>query len=85
MKTIIFLSITIFSVAACNSKSNTTESNSQTDSTTTETPAPVAIDSIKAEAPVAELYACPMHPEVQGKKGDECPKCGMALTEPVKQ
>jgi hypothetical protein len=30
------------------------------------------------------VYACPMHPEVKGKKGDKCPKCGM-LMEPVKQ
>ncbi|WP_028771877.1 heavy metal-binding domain-containing protein [Shewanella waksmanii] len=28
-------------------------------------------------------YDCPMHPEVTGKKGDTCPKCGMNL-EPVK-
>lgn len=26
-------------------------------------------------------YACPMHPEVTGKKGEKCPKCGMALVE----
>jgi hypothetical protein len=25
-----------------------------------------------------------MHPEITGKKGDECSKCGMELTEPVK-
>ena len=25
------------------------------------------------------IYACPMHPEVIGKEGDKCPKCGMAL------
>lgn len=31
----------------------------------------------------AEKYCCPMHPEVQGAKGDKCPKCGMELTEPV--
>jgi hypothetical protein len=24
-------------------------------------------------------YACPMHPEVTGKEGDACPKCGMTL------
>lgn len=24
-------------------------------------------------------YACPMHPEVTGKEGDKCPKCGMKL------
>ena len=29
------------------------------------------------------MYACPMHPEVQGKLNDKCPKCGMKLTEPV--
>ena len=28
-------------------------------------------------------YACPMHPEVQGKLDDKCFKCGMKLTEPV--
>jgi hypothetical protein len=32
-----------------------------------------------------QLYACPMHPEVKGKKDDKCPKCGMKLTEPVKE
>lgn len=25
------------------------------------------------------IYACPMHPEVIGKEGDSCPKCGMKL------
>lgn len=25
------------------------------------------------------IYACPMHPEVTGHKGDKCPKCGMDL------
>lgn len=25
------------------------------------------------------IYACPMHPEVTGKAGDICPKCGMKL------
>ena len=25
------------------------------------------------------IYACPMHPEVTGKEGDMCPKCGMKL------
>lgn len=30
-----------------------------------------------------KMYACPMHPEVQGKLNDKCPKCGMKLTVPV--
>lgn len=25
------------------------------------------------------VYACPMHPEITGKKGDQCPECGMDL------
>lgn len=33
----------------------------------------------------SELYSCPMHPEVKGKKGEACSKCGMELTEPVKK
>lgn len=33
----------------------------------------------------ATVYACPMHPEVQGKLNDKCPKCGMKLTEPVSE
>ena len=27
------------------------------------------------------FYACPMHAEVMGKKGEKCPKCGMDLVE----
>jgi hypothetical protein len=27
-----------------------------------------------------DAFACPMHPEVTGKDGDTCTKCGMDLT-----
>lgn len=33
----------------------------------------------------SQLYACSMHPEITGKKGDTCSKCAMELTEPVPQ
>ena len=33
----------------------------------------------------SQLFACPMHPEITGKKGEKCSKCGMELTEPVAQ
>lgn len=33
----------------------------------------------------SQLYACSMHPEITGKKGEECSVCGMDLTEPVAQ
>lgn len=40
-------------------------------------------DNSKTIEKTSELYACPMHPEVQGKKGETCSKCGMELTEPI--
>lgn len=33
------------------------------------------------EAEDDDVYACPMHPDVTGKKGDTCSKCNMALEE----
>ena len=42
----------------------------------------VTTDSTKTEMTHADgdhVYACPMHPEVTGKEGDDCPKCGMKL------
>ncbi|BDY03109.1 heavy metal-binding domain-containing protein [Ferrimonas sp. YFM] len=33
-----------------------------------------------AHAAAEATHACPMHPKVKGVAGDECPKCGMALT-----
>jgi len=30
-------------------------------------------------------HVCTMHPEIRGKKGDKCSKCGMELTEEVKK
>lgn len=32
----------------------------------------------------AKTHACPMHPEITGKKGDKCPDCKMDLTEVAK-
>ncbi len=33
-----------------------------------------------------EIYYCPMHPEVTGKNGDECEKCGgMKLVKKVER
>ncbi|WP_426092024.1 DUF3347 domain-containing protein [Flavobacterium sp. DSR3-2] len=44
----------------------------------------VTTDSQKTES-TSQLYACSMHPEITGKKGEKCSKCGMELTEPVAQ
>ncbi len=35
----------------------------------------------KKDSLSAKSFACPMHPEVTGKKGDKCSKCGMELME----
>ncbi len=35
--------------------------------------------AIDVTGPEADKYVCPMHPDVTGKKGDTCPKCGMKL------
>ena len=40
-------------------------------------------DAVTTET-TSQMYSCSMHPEVTGKKGEECSKCGMELTEPVK-
>jgi hypothetical protein len=82
MKNLIFLSLFAVSIIACNSKGKQTE-DADKDTITTEVETPAAVDNTASE-PVADLYSCPMHPEVKGKKDSECPKCGMALTEPVK-
>lgn len=43
------------------------------------------ISNNKTSSTATQLYTCPMHPEVTGKQGGECPKCGMELTEPVSE
>ena len=36
-------------------------------------------DAMKNDSTQATVYACSMHPEVTGKEGDKCSKCGMKL------
>lgn len=35
--------------------------------------------SVEKAEPAGEVYICPMHPHIHGKKGDKCPICGMDL------
>ena len=54
--------------------------NAEKAETTTETTAVNAASTTDAdEHNGTHTYACPMHPEVTGKEGDMCPKCGMKL------
>lgn len=43
------------------------------------------ISNTQTSTTATQLYACSMHPEVTGKQGDKCSKCGMELTEPVSE
>jgi hypothetical protein len=55
-------------MASCNNNSSKDEATVKTE------------ENHKGEGEHHEhIYACPMHPEVTGKEGDKCPKCGMAL------
>ncbi|WP_422358891.1 heavy metal-binding domain-containing protein [Reichenbachiella sp.] len=38
-------------------------------------------ENMMEESSESKIYACPMHPEIVGKQGDKCSKCGMALKE----
>lgn len=85
MKNLIYLSLLLLVVVGCNSKTKTETTAPETTVETVDTAGSSPADTTATEKPVAEqLFACPMHPEVKGKKGEKCSKCGMDLTEPVK-
>lgn len=64
----ILLSTSLFPIImSCNSE--TKVSTVKTDS----------INTTAANNSQEHRYACPMHPEVIGKEGEKCPKCGMNL------
>lgn len=69
MKKILFLSLIATFMTVSCNQKNKEESTLNSDKT----------------GKTAELYSCPMHPEVTGTAGSECPECGMELTEKVAQ
>lgn len=88
MKKIIFSAIILaFVLVSCNQKNNeTTNDNSHmmdNNSTMMDNDSTMMNDKTKTMENHEKMYACPMHPEVQGKLKDKCSKCGMKLTEPV--
>lgn len=80
MKNKIFSAIVMaFVLVSCNQKNaeaTTVHSHMMVDST-------MMNDKNRTMENHEQMYACPMHPEVQGKMDDKCSKCGMKLTEPV--
>jgi uncharacterized protein YcfL len=88
MKKIIFSAIILaFVLVSCKQKNNeTTNDNSHmmdNNSTMMDNDSTMMNDKTKTMENHEKMYACPMHPEVQGKLNDKCSKCGMNLTEPV--
>jgi hypothetical protein len=64
MKKLIIVVLSMVCFMACKTE------NSKATSVETKT-------EVKTDA--AQVYACPMDPEIKGKKGDKCSKCGMNL------
>ena len=57
------------------------QDNKPKETTTTATPTvTVPKAEVKTDTMHVHVFTCPMHPEVTGKEGDKCPKCGMSLT-----
>ena len=73
MKILIFVSLIVLGFAACDNTK--TADNAKMNGTTSETKMTVKADT----ATHVHVFACPMHPEITGKEGDKCSKCGMAL------
>ena len=96
MKKIIFSALIVaFVLGSCNQKIKEVETDNSTmmdndttmmDNDTTMMNRDTTLMNNSSEKMISEtMYACPMHPEVQGKMNDKCPKCGMKLTEPVSE
>ena len=85
MKKLYFLALCVVMVlTSCNPKNKEDASESHTNHHDSITHTDTTAEHHAAEAAEqVALYACPMHPEVQGKKDDKCSECGMKLTEPV--
>jgi len=84
-KIILSIIVMAFLFAACNSNSDIAKESTPAKGMPQETTTTDTNTKPKVIKPVTEqLYACSMHPEVIGKKDEKCSKCGMKLTEPVK-
>ena len=90
MKKIIISALVMAIVlVSCNQKSKQTETSNtpmmENDSTMMMNDSTMMEkDSTMMKDAQSKLYACPMHPEVQGISTDKCSKCGMDLTVEVK-
>lgn len=75
----------LLTLVSCNQKNEktTTDSNNMNRDSTMENKDTINKRNHLLMENEAQMYRCPMHPEVQGKLNDKCSKCGMKLTELV--
>jgi len=76
-----FAILVSFLLTACGGTSEPAGAAPSTSTATASHDHGAAGESHDQAAPADGSYACPMHPEVKGNKGDRCPKCNMFLTE----
>lgn len=74
---IIILILSVFPLAASAVENN--PSSDQIPEMSMPAPGKDASPAVDDARSVDELYICPMHPHIHGKKGDRCPICGMDL------
>lgn len=80
MKKILFLSSLLVTLLAFACKNTGTDTTSTMVDSTSMSAAGGTVDSLTAPMDSTTMaFACSMHPEVTGKDGDKCSKCGMAL------
>ena len=81
MKTkIISMLMVSMTILACNQKK---QEESQSEPQTTISEGNTDTIATDTQSDNNAQFACSMHPEVIGNKGEKCSKCGMDLTEPV--
>lgn len=86
MKNIILISLLLALVTvSCNQKVKEETSNSgmMKNNSTMMANDSTMMNNRSSKMIAEKRFACPMHPEVQGKLDDKCSKCGMKLTVPV--
>jgi hypothetical protein len=74
MKNILFIALFLTFFTACQNATTP-----KTDAAETAKPAPTTAVELKTDTTHVHVFACPMDPEITGKEGDKCSKCGMAL------
>jgi hypothetical protein len=74
MKKLIIVLVSVAHFMACN-----TDASKQQGAETKASPTVETKSEVKTDTTHVHVFACPMDPEITGKEGEKCSKCGMAL------